>query len=145
MAEDMAVGAAAEGGAIDEATVDGEIGAVDVTICFEVLVGVVADALAGAVNLAIHLCAVEAGTADDGGAADGDSADAVVPLGRIVEIFNYKAVAGGLVVSIHVAHGGHVAAAVDILVDVAASDVDSGVAVNAACYHGAGGVGFDFV
>ena len=143
VAEDMAVGAAAEGGAIDEAAVDGETGAVDVTIYIEVAIGVVADTLTGAVDVATQLCAVETGAADDGGAADGDVAEAVVPLGGVVEIFNNEAVASGVVVSIHVAHGGHVAATVDVLVDVAASDGDVGVAVDAAGYHGAGGVGLE--
>ena len=131
-AEHVAVSAAAEGRAIDVATVDGEVGAGDVTIGLEVFVGVVAHALAGAIDVAVHKRVVVGAY---GATSDDDGAETVVALGGVIEGI-------AAVNLLYIAHRGHVAAAVDILVDGGiAANGDVGVAIGAPGDEGRRGTG----
>ena len=143
--EDVAIGAAAEEGTPDAATHGGgvpvgglsgwlpeafgeghgEVRLIDVTEGLAILYRVGADTAAGSVDVGVVAVVVE--RSDDGVAADLDVADAAVALGGIVK---EEVASSGI--TFHPAGGGHIAAAVDAVHNLAAGDLDVGVAVDAA-------------
>ena len=99
----------------------------DVTVVLEVFVGIVANALAAAVDGTVQLRMVR-GTYDATG--DFNGAETAAALGGVDEVVL-------VVILLDIAHRGHVAAAVDILAnDGAVADADGGIAVGSASDEG---------
>ena len=128
VAEHVGIGTAAEGGAPDLTALDGDMCLVDVGAQPVYLGGIPTLTLAGAVDVGVVAVVVEGSYLAVG---DLDVADTAAAAVGVVVL-----VVAGHGVTLHIARGGQVAATIDAVQDVAAIDVDVGVAIDAASLLG---------